>query len=63
MAKHYPTKELFAMTNSSGNVFADLGFSAGEAQNLLLCSQSMSALKDWYEASGLTKHRPPRRWA
>lgn len=43
------------MTKSSGNVFADLGFSADEAQNLLLRSQAMSALANWYEASGLTQ--------
>lgn len=44
-----------AMTKSAGNVFADLGFSADEAQNLLLRSQTMSALANWYEASGLTQ--------
>ncbi|MBA3033135.1 MAG: helix-turn-helix domain-containing protein [Gammaproteobacteria bacterium] len=43
------------MTKSSGNVFADLGFSADEAQNLLLRSQTMSALASWYLASGLTQ--------
>ena len=43
------------MTKSSGNVFADLGFSAEEAQNLQLRSQSMMAVAQWYEASGLTQ--------
>ncbi len=37
----------------SGNVFADLGFDAEEAQNLLLRSQTMSAVSHWYESSGL----------
>lgn len=43
------------MTKSSGNVFADLGFNADEAQNLLLRSQTMMAVANWYEASGLTQ--------
>lgn len=46
---------VLTMTKSSGNVFADLGFSADEAQNLQLRSQTMSALANWYEASGLTQ--------
>ncbi len=44
-----------SMTKSSGNVFADLGFSAEEAQNLQLRSQTMMAVAKWYEASGLTQ--------
>jgi len=43
------------MTVSSGNVFADLGFGQEEAQNLLLRSQTMTALVVWYQASGLTQ--------
>jgi len=43
------------MTKSSGNVFADLGFSAEEAQNLQLRSQTMMAMANWYAASGLTQ--------
>lgn len=43
------------MTRGSGNVFADLGFDAEEAQNLLLRSQTMMAVAAWYEASGLTQ--------
>lgn len=43
------------MIKSSGNVFADLGFSADEAQNLQLRSQTMMALSRWYEASNLTQ--------
>jgi predicted XRE-type DNA-binding protein len=43
------------MTRGSGNVFADLGFDAEEAQNLQLRSQAMMALESWYNASGLTQ--------
>lgn len=43
------------MTKSSGNVFADLGFGADEAQNLQLRSHAMMAVTSWYEASGLTQ--------
>lgn len=41
------------MTKGSSNVFADLGFDAEEAQNLLLRSQTMTAVENWYLASGL----------
>ena len=43
------------MTRGSGNVFADLGFDAEEAQNLQLRSQTMIAVEGWYKASGLTQ--------
>ncbi len=43
------------MTKGSGNVFADLGFDVEEAQNLLLRSQTMMAVSNWYKASGLTQ--------
>ncbi len=46
-----------AMTRGSGNVFADLGFAAEEAQNLQLRSQAMMAVESWYKASGLTQAR------
>ena len=42
-------------TRGSSNVFADLGFAADEAQNLLLRSQTMSALENWFQSSGLTQ--------
>ena len=45
------------MTKSSGNVFADLGFSVEEAQNLRLRSQTMMAVEGWYRESGLTQAR------
>lgn len=43
------------ITESSGNIFEDLGFEPQEAQNLQLRSQTMIALTKWFEASGLTQ--------
>ena len=43
------------MTDGSSNVFSDLGFDAGEAQNLLLRSQTMTAVENWFRASGLVQ--------
>jgi predicted XRE-type DNA-binding protein len=43
------------MTKGSANVFEDLGFSAQESKNLLLRSQTMIALVQWFEASGMTQ--------
>ena len=43
------------ITKGSANVFEDLGFSAQESQNLLLRSQTMVALVQWFEASGMTQ--------
>jgi predicted XRE-type DNA-binding protein len=39
----------------SANVFEDLGFDIQESQNLLLRSQTMIALVQWFEASGMTQ--------
>ena len=43
------------ITKGSANVFEDLGFDAQESQNLLLRSQTMAALVQWFNASGLTQ--------
>ena len=43
------------MTKGSANVFEDLGFSVQDSQNLLLRSQTMIALVQWFEASGMTQ--------
>ena len=43
------------ITKGSPNIFADLGFDAEEAQNLLLRSQTMMVISKWFEASGLTQ--------
>ncbi len=45
----------FKITKSSGNVFLDIGFSAEEAQNLMLRAQTMFAIADWFTASGMTQ--------
>ena len=39
----------------SANVFEDLGFDIQESQNLLLRSQTMIALVQWFNACGLTQ--------
>ena len=43
------------ITKGSANVFEDLGFDLQESQNLLLRSQTMIALVQWFEASGMTQ--------
>jgi predicted XRE-type DNA-binding protein len=43
------------ITKGSANVFADLGFGPQESQNLLLRSQTMVALVQWFNTSGLTQ--------
>jgi predicted XRE-type DNA-binding protein len=43
------------ITKGKANIFDDLGFDAEESQNLLLRSQTMIALVQWYEGSGLTQ--------
>jgi len=43
------------ITKGSANVFEDLGFDAQESQNLLLRSQTMVALVEWFNASGVTQ--------
>jgi predicted XRE-type DNA-binding protein len=40
---------------SSGNIFADLGFNKAEASNLLVRSDLMRAIDEWFKASGLTQ--------
>lgn len=50
-------------TVSSGNVFSDLGFSPEEAQNLLLRSRIMGAIKDWVQASELTQATAAKKLA
>jgi predicted XRE-type DNA-binding protein len=43
------------ITKGSANIFEDLGFDIQESQNLLLRSQTMVALLEWFNASGLTQ--------
>jgi predicted XRE-type DNA-binding protein len=46
----------------SGNVFADLGFSPGEARNLHMRSQIMMVLRKLIEKEGLTQVQAARRF-
>ena len=39
----------------SANIFEDIGFDVQESQNLLLRSQTMIALVQWFNASGMTQ--------
>jgi predicted XRE-type DNA-binding protein len=43
------------VTKGGANIFEDLGFDAQESQNLLLRSQTMIALVQWFNASGMTQ--------
>jgi predicted XRE-type DNA-binding protein len=50
-----PTTDKLLIEKSSGNIFADLGFSAAESANLSLRSECMMALEEWFRSSGLTQ--------
>ena len=45
----------------SDNIFADLGFSAGEAANLKMRSELMIAIETFYRGSGLTQTQAAKR--
>ena len=45
----------------SANIFEDLGFGVQESQNLLLRSQTMIALAQWFDASGLTQSEAAKK--
>jgi phage-related protein/predicted XRE-type DNA-binding protein len=49
------------ITKSSGDVFRDLGFSAGEARNLRLRSELMTALRRFIESEGLRQADAAKR--
>jgi predicted XRE-type DNA-binding protein len=49
------------ITEGSGSVFADLGFSPAEARNLRMRSQMMTALRKFIEKGGLTQAEAARR--
>ena len=53
--------KLAAITRGSGNVFADLGFSPSEAQNLRLRSELMTALRKFIEKERLTQTEAAKR--
>jgi predicted XRE-type DNA-binding protein len=45
----------------SDNIFADLGFSRGEAENLKMRSELMIAIEMFYRRSGLTQAQAAKR--
>ena len=50
-----------AITESSGEVFRDLGFSPAEARNLRIRSELMTALRKFIEKEGLTQAEAAKR--
>ena len=52
--------EKMPIERSSGNLFADLGFDAGESANLAMRADCMMALTQWYRHSGLTQTEAAR---
>jgi len=52
--------EKLKITRGSGNVFADIGFSRDEAQNLLLRSDLMTKVERFAKRSGLTQTETAR---
>ena len=52
--------ERLKMERGSGNVFADIGFSSDEAQNLQLRSDLMSRIERFVKRSGMTQTEAAR---
>lgn len=55
-------KKKSPLTRSSGNVFADLGFERVEAENLLVRSKLMAAIKAYIESEGITQAEAAERF-
>jgi predicted XRE-type DNA-binding protein len=49
------------ITEGTGNVFTDLGFSPAESRNLRIRSQMMTALRKFIEQEGLTQADAAKR--
>lgn len=49
------------VTESSGNIFLDLGFPPHEAEVMLLRAQIAEALRKWMEREGLTQTQTAKR--
>jgi len=47
--------EKLKYVRGSGNIFVDLGFTKGEAENLKMRSELIIRIVDWYRKSGLTQ--------
>lgn len=52
----------YQIHDSSGNVFADLGFEKIEAENLLVRSKLMAAKKSYIESEGITQGEAAERF-
>jgi predicted XRE-type DNA-binding protein len=50
------------VNDSSGNVFTDLGFEKTEAENLLVRSKLMAAIKAYIEFEGITQGEAAERF-
>ena len=50
------------ITESSSNVFADLGFEPAEAENLLVRSKLMAAIKAYIESEDITQDEAAERF-
>lgn len=53
--------EKLLIERSGGNVFADIGFDAGESANLAMRADCMMALAHWFGQSGLTQAAAAKR--
>ena len=49
------------ISESSGNIFLDLGFSPHEAAVLLLRAELAEALRQWMESEGITQTQAAKR--
>ena len=49
------------MSESSGNIFLDLGFPPHEAAVLLLRAELAEALRQWMESEGITQSQAAKR--
>ncbi len=49
------------MSESSGNIFLDLGFPSHEAAVLLLRAELAEALRQWMESEGITQTQAAKR--
>ncbi len=49
------------VTDSSGNIFLDLGFPPHEAAVLLLRAELAEALRQWMESEGITQTQAAKR--
>ena len=49
------------MTQGTGDVFTNLGFSTSEAQNLRMRSQLVTSLRKWIEREGIAQAKAAKR--